>query len=141
MAVAYKSPSVFNALAVALPLHYQRMLFLHFRTKPNQAHEEKQMSNDVNMARQAVHDKLEAQIKTAEAKLDTLKARASNTRANVELKGIAELLAKRQVIRQKLQELKGSGGDRWQQTKADLDSQISELQKSVKAIESKVHSH
>jgi phage shock protein A len=99
------------------------------------------MSTDVNMARQAIHDKLESQIKTAEAKLDTLKARASNAKANGELKGIAELLSKRQMIRQKLQELKGSGGDRWEQTKADLDSQISELEKSVKAIESKMHLH
>ena len=48
------------------------------------------MSTDVNMAKQAIHDKLESQIKTAEAKLDTLKARAETAKANVEIKAVAE---------------------------------------------------
>jgi hypothetical protein len=37
-------------------------------------------------------------------KLATLKARAETTKANIELKAIAELLPKKQVIQQKLQE-------------------------------------
>ena len=53
------------------------------------------MSTDVKLAKQAIHDKLESQIKTAEAKLDTLKARAETAKANVEIKAIAELLTKK----------------------------------------------
>jgi hypothetical protein len=96
------------------------------------------MSNEVNIAKQAIHDMLESKIKTAEAKLDTLKARAENAKANVEIKAVAELLAKKPVIRLKLQELKNSGGDRWEQAKADLEVRITEFEKSVKGIESKV---
>jgi len=70
------------------------------------------MSTDVNGAKQAIHDKLESQIKTAEAKLDTLKARAEAAKANIEIKAIAELLPKKQAIQQKLRELKRSGEDR-----------------------------
>ena len=95
------------------------------------------MNVDMNMAKQAILDKIEAQIKTAEAKLDTLKARAETAKANVEIKAIAALLPKRQVIQQKLQELKKSGGDRWEQTKTDLEARIAEFEKSVQGIESK----
>jgi len=96
------------------------------------------MSTEVNIAKQAIHDMLESKIKTAEAKLDTLKARAENAKANVEIKAVAELLAKKPVIRLKLQELKNSGGDRWEQTKADLETRITEFEKSLKGIESRV---
>lgn len=96
------------------------------------------MNTDVNLAKQAIHDKLEAQIKTAEAKLATLKARAETTKANVELKAIAELLPKKQAIQQKLQELKVSGGDRLERAKADLEARSADLEKSVKDIEARV---
>ena len=95
------------------------------------------MNRDLNMVKQAIHDKLEAQIKTAEAKLETLKARAETAKANLEIKAIAELLPKKLVIQQKLQELKKSGEDRWEQAKADLEARIAEFEKSVKGIESK----
>ena len=95
------------------------------------------MNIDMNMAKQAILDKLEAQIKTAEAKLATLKARAETMKANVEIKAITELLTRKQMIEQKLQELKKSGGGRWEQAKADLEARIADLEKSVKGIESK----
>jgi phage shock protein A len=97
------------------------------------------MSTDVNMAKQAVQDKLESQIKTAQARLVTLEARAESAKANAELKAIAELLSKRQVIQERLQELRKTGADRWEQAKADLESRISEFEKSVKELESKAH--
>jgi len=95
------------------------------------------MSTDIDMAKQAIFDKFEAQIKTANAKLDTLKAGAETAKANVEIKAITELLTRKQVIQQKLQELKKSGGDRWEQAKADLNARIADFEKSIKAIESK----
>lgn len=95
------------------------------------------MNIDMNMAKRAIVDKLAAQIHTAEAKLDTLKARAETAKANVKIKAITELLTKKQMIQQKLQELKKSGGDRWEQAKADLEAQIADFEKSMKGIESK----
>ena len=96
------------------------------------------MNADMNVAKQTLLHKLEAQIKTVEAKLDTMNARAENAKADVEIKAIATLVPKKLAIQQKLQELKKSGGDRWEQTKADLEARIADLEKSVKAIESKV---
>jgi capsule polysaccharide export protein KpsE/RkpR len=95
------------------------------------------MSSDVNMAKQVVHDKLESQIKTAEAKLQTLKAQAETAKANIEIKAIGALLPETQAIRQKLQELQMSGGDRWERAKGDLEGRIADFEKSVKWIESK----
>ena len=95
------------------------------------------MTTDVDVAKQAMHDKLEAQIKTAEAQLDTLKAQAATAKANFELKAIAELLPRKQALQQKLQELKKSGGDRWEQAKTDLETRIGDFQKSVETIRSK----
>jgi len=106
--------------------------------KPNAAHEEHRMSAEVNIAKQAIHDMLESKIKAAEAKLDTLMARAENAKAKVEIKAVAELLAKKPVIRLKLQELKNAGGDRWEQSKNDLEVRITDFEKSLKGIESKV---
>jgi len=54
-----------------------------------------------------------------------------------QIKAIAALLPKKQVIQQKLQELKQSGADRWERAKADLEARIAEFEKSVKGIESK----
>lgn len=96
------------------------------------------MSTPVSIAKHVIHDMLETKIKLAEAKLETLKARAESTKANAELKLITELLTKKFVIRQKLQELKKCGGDRWEQAKTDLEVRITELERSVKDIESKV---
>ena len=40
-----------------------------------------------NLAKQAIHDKLESQINTAEAKLNTLKRRAETAKANGSSRG------------------------------------------------------
>lgn len=95
------------------------------------------MISDASLAKKAIHDKLESQIKTVEAKLDTLKARAESAKANVEIKAVAELLTKKHEIHNKLEELKKSGGDRWEQAKADLAAHLADLEKSVRGIESK----
>ena len=95
------------------------------------------MITDVSLAKHVIHDKLESQIKMAEAKLDTLKARAESAKANVEIKAIAELVTKRHELHQKLRELKNPGGNRWEQAKADLEAGIADFEKSVKGIESK----
>ena len=96
------------------------------------------MNKDLNMVKQAIHDKLEAQMKTVEAHLDTLKARAETVKANVEIKTIAALLTKKVAIQHELRALKKSSGDQWEKAKADLETRIAEFEKSVKGIESKI---
>jgi hypothetical protein len=104
-------------------------------TKANLIDEEKPMSNEMNAAKQAIHDKFESQIKTAAARLDTLTARAEDGKANLEIKAVAALMPKKQMIQKKLQALKKSGGDRWQQAKTDLEKRITEFEQSVKQFE------
>src|SRR5579862_7451191 len=95
------------------------------------------MSTETNMAKHAIHDKIESQINTVQAKLETLKAKAQATKANAELKLIADLLTKKQALDQKLSELKKSGDTTYQQTKTDVESRVADLEKSVQAIEAK----
>jgi chaperonin cofactor prefoldin len=99
------------------------------------------MTTRTIVVKQAVHDKLESQIELAEAKLHTLKAQAENAKANVEIMAIADLAPKRQSIRRKLQELKKSNGDAWDQAKADLETHIEEFETLLKGIEPKSVTH
>ena len=57
------------------------------------------MSTEQNIAKQAIHDMLESKINAAEAKLDTLKARAEDAKAHVGIKAITELISKKPLIR------------------------------------------
>ena len=99
------------------------------------------MSIAVSTAKHVVHDKIESQIKTAETKLDTLKARAEVAKANAEIKAIADLAAKGLEIHQKLHELKKSGDDKWEHARKDLESRVAAFEESVKGVESKVKAH
>ena len=96
------------------------------------------MSTETNMAKHAIHDKIESQINTVQAKLETLKAKAQATKANAELKLIADLLTKKQAIDHKLSDLKTSTDTTYQQTKSDVESRIAELEQAVKSIEAKL---
>lgn len=96
------------------------------------------MSIEVSAAKHAIYDKLESQLSTAQAKLDTLKARAETAKANVEIKAIADLLTKKPMIQHKLEELKKSGEQHFEQAKADLEKQVEQFEKQVKGIEAKM---
>jgi len=98
---------------------------------------ENSVSTGVNLAKQAIHDKLEFHIKTAEAKLEMLKAQAEVAKANIEIKAVAELLTKRQVLERELKGLRKLGGDRWEHAKADLEARIADFEELVRDIESK----
>lgn len=92
----------------------------------------------VNAARKAVYDKVESQIQTFEAQLATLKAKAESTKADTELKAIANLATTKLALDQKVRELKKAGETAFQQAKTDVEARIAELSKAVKAIESKI---
>jgi hypothetical protein len=92
----------------------------------------------VNAGRKAVYDKVESQIHTFEAQLASLKAKAESAKADAELKAIANLVAAKRALDQKVVELKKAGEAAFQQAKADVDARLAALDKSVKAIESKI---
>jgi predicted ribosome quality control (RQC) complex YloA/Tae2 family protein len=62
------------------------------------------MNIEVKMAKKAIQDKLESELKAAEAKLETLKAEAETAKADFEIKAIAELLTKQRQILHNLRE-------------------------------------
>jgi len=62
------------------------------------------MNIEVNMAKKAIQDKLESEIKAGQAKLETLKAEAEAAKADFEIKAITELLTKQHQILHNLRE-------------------------------------
>jgi len=94
------------------------------------------MSTETNIVKKVVEDKIESQVKTVQAKLDALKAKAESAKANAEIFAIAELATKKHAIDRKLNELK-KANEVYQRTKTDVESHVAELEKSVQAIEAK----
>jgi len=97
------------------------------------------MSTEIDIARKAAHDKFEAEIRSAQAKLETLRAKASAAKADAEVKVIGDLFTKKQAIDRKLAELKLKHATEaaYQQAKTDVQAKVAELQQSVQAIEAK----
>ena len=93
------------------------------------------MNIDLTVAKQQVYDEVESWIKTAQAKLETLKGQAEGKMTKVEVDAYETLLPKLQAIQQKLQQLKKASGKQWKQLKADLERLIADFEKSVKQIE------
>ena len=60
------------------------------------------MSVVTSVARQAIRDKLAAEVETIQAKLETLKAEAKTAKADIEIKAITQLMAKQRDILHKL---------------------------------------
>jgi outer membrane murein-binding lipoprotein Lpp len=92
----------------------------------------------VKAARKAVYDKVESQIHTFEAQVATLKAKAESTRADAELKAIANLATAKRTLDQKVAELKSAGETAFQQVKADVEARVAEFDESLQAIASKI---
>lgn len=94
------------------------------------------MTTDANIAKQVIEDKLEFQINTAKAELEVLANRAEGAMVKAEVGAYETLMPKLQAIQQKMQELKKSSGAQWKQTKADLETLVSDFKESVKEIAS-----
>jgi hypothetical protein len=104
---------IFNGLALDFALLYDRVRSQHNRARKQwREAKENSMCADVNMAKQAIHDKFETQIKIAEAKLDMVKAQAESAKADAEIKVVAELLARKRALQLELKALKKLGGNR-----------------------------
>jgi len=90
-------------------------------------------------AKNALHESIESHVKAAQAKLDTLKARAASVKASAELvKAIADLMVKKRLVDTMVAEMKKAVGAKADQAKADIESRVAELEKSIKAIEAKL---
>ena len=92
------------------------------------------MTTDANIAKQAIQDEFESQIKAAEAELELLAGRAEGAMVKAEVEAYETLLPKLLAIQQKLKELKKSTGAQWGQTKADLELLIGDFKELLKEI-------
>jgi hypothetical protein len=93
------------SLGVAFALLYHRMWFQDDRAGNHiRDTKENTMNIEVNMAKKAIHDKLESEIEAAKAKLETLRAEAETAKADFEIKAITELLTKQHQILHNLRE-------------------------------------
>ncbi|MGB9032887.1 MAG: hypothetical protein WCC27_22380 [Acidobacteriaceae bacterium] len=99
------------------------------------------MTIAVEATKHAVHDKLESQVRSLAATIAQLKAKAQNSKADAELKAIANLAATQLRIHQKLDELSKAGDEKWEQNKANIESLITSFEKSVRDLEAKMKAH
>jgi len=99
------------------------------------------MSTVIAETKDAIQNKLDSQIKSAESKLDTLKARAGVAKATVEIKAIADLVARKIEIHQKLEAFKKASANNQEQAKKEIESLVAGFEKSVNAIEAKVKAY
>jgi len=98
------------------------------------------MSIETTVAKKILHDKIESQINTVQAKLETLKAKAQTAKANTELKTIADLVTEKIALDRKLAGLKASGDATYDKAKSEVQTRISQLEKSVQTLEAKLKS-
>ena len=96
------------------------------------------MSIETKVTKKAVHDMLEAKIKTLESKFETLKAQAETAKATSEIKAIAAITVQKIQLRQKFEELRSVGDSNWEHVKKNLESLVAKFEKEVKDIEAKV---
>jgi len=92
------------------------------------------MTTDADIAKQAIQDEFESQIKAAESELELLAGRAEGTVVKAELEAYETLLAKLLALQQKLEALKKSTGTQWGQTKADLELLIGDFKELLKEM-------
>jgi uncharacterized protein YqfA (UPF0365 family) len=87
--------------------------------------------------RQVQIGKMEQQLKQWGAKLDNLAAKVTTAGAKAkaeERKAVADLRAKQELARAKLDELKAAGGDKWDTFKAGVEGAYNELEGAFKKL-------
>jgi hypothetical protein len=96
------------------------------------------MSTDSKAAREAITDKIKSQARIVRAKLETLKAKAESAKAGAELTTIMDLLAAKKAIDRQLDTLQKSTEKIYEQTRADIELRLAELEKSAQAVEAEL---
>ena len=91
----------------------------------------------MNLIRKAFRKRVGSQIEVAQAKLETMKAKAEAASARAALAAIVALLNEKSSIDRTVDELREAGHSGYQQLKADIEARVAQLEQSVQAIESK----
>jgi len=90
--------------------------------------------------KEAYQEKAEAQLREWGAKIDELKAKADKAKAEAKIEyyeQIEELRSKQEAIQLKLQKLRESGGQAWEELKPGLEHAWNDLKISVEKAVSK----
>ncbi len=90
--------------------------------------------------KQSYQEKMESQLKEWAVKIDLLKAKADKAKASAKVKydeQIKELRAKQGIFEQRLQEMKGLGGEAWKEVRTGVDQALDDLRDAIKRARSK----
>lgn len=98
------------------------------------------MSEETESKKKAYEEKLEAEMNEISAKIDVLKAKAAKAKSAGKAdyyETIEDLEEKKEVVRSKMNQLKDSGSDAWEEIKAGTEKAWSDLSDSVQSAISK----
>jgi len=90
--------------------------------------------------KKAYQDKIEAQLKEWSAKIDKLKVKGDKAKAEAKTlyrKQIKNLSIQQEATREKLQELKGAGGEAWEELRVGVDKALADLKGAFNRAKSK----
>ena len=90
--------------------------------------------------KESYQDKMEAQLKEWQAKIDLFKARADKAEAEQKIKyykKIESLRGKQQQVHHKLDELRSASGDAWEEVKSGVETAWKDLKDSVDSASEK----
>ncbi len=90
--------------------------------------------------KEAYKEKIEAQLKEWDSKVQGLKAKVSETAADARIKAeeeIREVEKQRNIMMEKLEALKGIGENKWESLKAGIDEAWHGMESSLKKISDK----
>ncbi|HSB06750.1 MAG TPA: universal stress protein [Thermodesulfobacteriota bacterium] len=90
--------------------------------------------------KKAYQEKIETQLKEWEPKIDALKTKADKAKTDAQAmykEQVENLRTKQEAARQKLQELRDSGGEAWEEVKVGLDKAIEDLKQTFNRARSK----
>jgi alkyl hydroperoxide reductase subunit F len=102
---------------------------------------EEEMVERVSKKKKAYLEKIESQLREWNTKIEVLKAKAEKLEAEARIKyfeEIKELRKKQDTIKQKLHEMRGSGGEAWEDLKGGLDQAMDDLKEGLKDALSRV---
>lgn len=84
--------------------------------------------------KKAYQERMEAELREWQAKIDVLKAKADKAQADQKLEyeeEIESLREKQEEVRERLEELQEAGEDAWQEVKAGLDAAWEEMRSAT----------
>lgn len=93
-------------------------------------------------SKEGYREKMEAKLAQWNAEMDKLSAKLSEAKADVKIsyaEKIEEFMAKRDALKEQMDELRGSGDEAWQRIKIGVDNAASDLLKALDKAKSSLH--